>query len=292
VRTWRAEPLSRTRYAHGEGARWDDRRGELLWVDIGAGRLLRAPLEDVDAPRVHEVGTTLGAVTPYVAGGWLLAAGQGLVALDEQGRQHDVAELEPPGIRMNDATCDPQGRFFAGSMALDQAPGAASLHRLDRDGSVVAELRGLTISNGLGWSPDGTTAYLNDSGPSVTWAFDVDPETGALCRQRAFVRHECGYCDGMAVDDEGCLWVPLWDGAAVDRFAPDGRHIGQVRLDARQPSDCCLVDGQLVVTTATEGMHAPGPSDGLLHVVDVGVGGPPVTPYAGPPPWEAPAAAV
>lgn len=283
--TLRARPLSRTRYAHGEGVRWDARRQELLWVDIGAGRVLRAPLDEVDAPAVHEAGTTVGAVTPYEVGGWLLAAGRGLLAVDEAGAQHPVAALEPAGVRMNDAACDPQGRFWAGSMALDQQPGAASLHRLDADGTVTRVLRGLTISNGLGWSPDGRTAYLNDSGPSVTWAFDWDAETGALTRQRPLVEHEQGYCDGMAVDDEGCLWVGLWDAGAVDRIAPDGRRLARVELDARQPSDCCLVDGLLVITTATDGMHAPGPSDGLLHVVEVGVAGPPVTPYAGPPPW-------
>jgi sugar lactone lactonase YvrE len=102
------------RYAHGEGARWDARRGELLWVDIGAGRLLRAAPDAVDDPHVHEVGTTLGAATPYAAGGWLLAAGRGLQALDEQGGQHPVAELEPAGIRMNDATCDPHGPLLRG----------------------------------------------------------------------------------------------------------------------------------------------------------------------------------
>ena len=281
--TLRAEPLSRRRYALGEGIRWDARRDELLWVDIGAGRFLRAPLGRVDEPVVHEAGTTVGAVTPYADSGWLLAAGRGLLALDEQGREHPVAEIEPEGVRMNDAVCDPQGRFWAGSMALDHRPGAASLHRLGVDGVLTTVLRGLTISNGLGWSPDGRTAYLNDSGPSVTWAFDWDGDT--LSRQRPLVQHERGYCDGMAVDDEGCLWVPLWDAGAVDRIAPDGRRVDRVELDARQPSDCCLVGGLLVITTATVGMHAPGPTDGLLHVVDVGVGGPPVVPYAGRPPW-------
>jgi sugar lactone lactonase YvrE len=182
---------------------------------------------------------------------------------------------------MNDASCDPQGRFWAGSMAFDQTPGAASLHRLDADGTVHAVLRGLTISNGLGWSPQGDVMYLNDSGPSVTWAFDVDPTTGSLSRQRALVEHTDGACDGMAVDDEGCLWIPLWGGGAVDRFDPVGRRIARISLEARQPSDCCLVDGQLVITTATDGLWEPGPADGLLHIADVGVSGPPVTPYSG-----------
>jgi sugar lactone lactonase YvrE len=112
--------------------------------------VLRAALDDVDAPLVHTAGTTVGAATPCEAGGWLLAAGRGLVAVAEDGAQRVVVELEPAGIRMNDASCDPQGRFWAGSMAFDQTPGAASLHRLDADGSVQAVLRGLTISNGLG----------------------------------------------------------------------------------------------------------------------------------------------
>jgi sugar lactone lactonase YvrE len=281
LQTTRAERLSSTRYAHGEGARWDARRGELLWVDIGAGRVLRASLDEVDAPAVHQAGTTVGAVTPREDGGWLLAAGRGLLALDEDGTQRPVAELEPEGVRMNDASCDPQGRFWAGSMAFDQTPGAASLHRLDADGSVHPVLRGLTISNGLGWSPDATVMYLNDSGPSTTWAFDVEPETGTLSGQRALVEHTDGACDGMAVDDEGCLWIPLWGGSAVDRFDPAGRRIGRVSVDASQPSDCCLVDGRLIITTATNGLWEPGPADGLLHVAEVGVGGPPVTPYSG-----------
>lgn len=285
LQTWRASPLSPTRYSHGEGARWDARREELLWVDIGAGRFLRAPLDDLEHPTVHQARVPVGAVTPYDEGGWLLAAGRGLLALDEQGREHEMAVLEPEDVRMNDATCDPQGRFWAGSMAYDQTPGAATLHRVDLDGSVQPVLRGLTVSNGLGWSRDSRVLYLNDSGPSVTWAFDVDPRTGELSAQRPLVEHSDGACDGMAVDVEGCLWVPIWGGSAVDRFDPTGRRIGRVTLDARQPSDCCLVDGRLVITTATEGLDDPGPADGLLHVVDVGVAGPPVTPYRGRPPW-------
>ena len=286
MRTRTAEPMSEQVYAHGEGVRWDARRQELLWVDIGAGKLMRAPVDALDDPVVHEVGMPVGAVTPYASGGWLLAAGRGLHALHPDGSRHEIALLEPEHVRMNDASCDPQGRFWAGSMAYDQTPEAATLHRLDADGAITPVLRGLTISNGLGWSRDATTLYLNDSGPSVTWAFDVDADSGSLSNRRVLVGHTDGACDGMAVDEEGCLWVPLWGGSAVDRFDQDGRRIGRVALEARQPSDCCLVGGRLLITTATEGLHDAGPADGLLHAVDVGVTGPPVTPYAGAPPWE------
>lgn len=277
--TWRAEPLSTRRYAHGEGARWDARRQELLWVDIEAGRFLRAPLDRVDDPVEHDAGRPVGAVTPRAGGGWVLAAGQGLLALSEDGTQSEIALLEAEDVRMNDAACDPSGRFWAGSMAFAQTPGAASLHRLDPDGSVTTVLRELTISNGPGFSPDGRVLYLDDSGPSVTWAYDLTDD--GLGGRRTLVEHERGACDGLAVDDEGCLWVALWGGSAVERFDPSGRRIGRVELEASQPTDCCFASGRLVITTATDGLWQPGPSDGLLHVVDVGVDGPPVTPYAG-----------
>lgn len=288
MRTRDAEPLSDLRYAHGEGIRWDAARQELLWVDIGAGRFLRSPVDDVDRPVTLDAGVPVGAVTPYEQDGWLLAAGQGLMAVDGEARLHEIARLEPEALRMNDAACDPQGRFWAGSMAYDQTPGAAALHRLDADGTVTRVLRGLTISNGLGWSPAGDRMYLNDSGPSVTWVFEFDSASGSLSHQRRLVEHTDGACDGMAVDDEGCLWVALWGGSAVDRFDPDGRRTERVRVPAEQPSDCCLVDGRLIVTTAREGMWSPGPNDGRLHVAQVGVSAPAVTRYAGAPPWAAP----
>jgi sugar lactone lactonase YvrE len=215
------------------------------------------------------------------AGGLLLAAGRGLAAVDEHGGQREVAVLEPPDVRMNDAACDPAGRFWAGSMAYDARAGAGSLHRLDLDGRVATVLTDLTISNGLGWSPDGRAMYLNDSGPSVTWAFDYDPATGELSRQRALAHHDTGVCDGLAVDDDGCLWVALWGGSAVDRIAPDGRRLARLELPAVQPSDCCLVGTDLVITTAWHDLDRPSSYDGRLYVADVGVGGPPMTPYAG-----------
>jgi sugar lactone lactonase YvrE len=274
----RAEPLSAARYDHGEGVRWDAERGELLWVDITAGRFLRAPLDAVDDPTVVQVDRPVGAVTPVASGGWLLAAGRGLLHVDGDDVR-EVAELEPASVRMNDASCDPTGRFWAGSMAYDAAEGAASLHRLDLDGSVRTVLRDLTISNGLGWSPDGSVLYLNDSGPSVTYAFDlVDGELG---ERRVLVHHEDGLGDGMAVDDEGFLWIPLWGGGFVDRYDPAGRRVLRIDVPARQPSDCCLVDGRLVITTARRDLAEPGPDDGRLLVADVGVSGPPVTPFRG-----------
>jgi sugar lactone lactonase YvrE len=276
----RAQQLSTLSYEHGEGVRWDAARDRLLWVDIGAGRVQAASLSSIDTPDVREAGTPVGAVTTTASGALLLAAGEGLLTIDDGG-QRQVAVLEPPHVRMNDAACDPAGRFWAGSMAYDGSEGAGSLHRLDLHGEVSTVLTGLTISNGLGWSPDARTMYLNDSGPSVTWAFDYAIDTGEISNRRALAHHDNGVCDGLAVDDEGCLWVALWGGAAVDRIAPDGRRLQRIDVPVRQPSDCCLVGEDLVITTARHGLSGPGDADGRLFIAHVGVSGPPLQPFAG-----------
>src|ERR671918_744895 len=157
----------------GEGPRLDPRTGEVLWVDIMAGRLYRCRW---DAGRLHtiaviEVGRHLGAVAPVDApgGGWVAAAGQGFAHVAEDGTVTVLAEPEAGQAgrtRMNDGACDPQGRFWAGSMAYDYdtSPGAGTLYRMDHDGTVTPVVTGVTISNGLGWSPDGTTMYFADTG--------------------------------------------------------------------------------------------------------------------------------
>ena len=166
-----------------EGARWDAGRGELLRVDIIAGRVYRDRVAADGAlipVRSYQVPTTVGAITP-VAGddGWLLAAGRGFVHLDPDGSLYTIAEVAPAGARMNDGACDPQGRFWAGSMADDHRAGGGALYRLDRHGRIEQMLSGLTIPNGLGWSPDCSTMYLIDSGPRVVHAYRVRPRHAA-----------------------------------------------------------------------------------------------------------------
>src|SRR6185503_8686605 len=119
----------------------------------------------------------------------------------------------PVATRMNDGSCDPAGRFWAGSMGYGEEPGAGSLYRLDLDGSVQRILGGLTISNGLGWSPDATTMYVADSGTATVTRYPYDAGTGTLGAGEPFLRAEPdrdGTPDGLAVDVDGHLWVAFW----------------------------------------------------------------------------------
>ena len=121
-------------------ARWDAERGELLWVDIIDAWLHRGRLGDDGL--LHEVTSIqfdrfVGAVAPVAGGGYVLAAGGGFLFAEASGLVRELAQPEAgrDDVRMNDGACDPQGRFWAGTMALDESPGAGVLYRLELDGT-------------------------------------------------------------------------------------------------------------------------------------------------------------
>jgi sugar lactone lactonase YvrE len=246
----------------GEGSRWHSSTGELLWVDITGGMLFREFVDDaghLTRVATHEASMPVGAVAPVAAiGGWVLAAGRGFAYLPEDGPLRVVAETDAvAGARMNDGACDRRGRFWAGAVAHDLAPGASSLYRLDGDGSVSPVLRGLTISNGIGWSPDGSTMYLADSGPGCVFAFDFDEPAGELSSRRVLIELDAGegVPDGLTVDDQGCLWVAVYGGSEVRRYSPSGALLERVPVPARQVTSCCFggpLGTTLFITTARE----------------------------------------
>ena len=173
----------------------------------------------------------------------MLAAGPGFLFIDDSGGVHELAqpEADRTDVRMNDGACDPQGRFWAGTMAYDESPGAGSLYRLELDGTCTTVLTGLTISNGIGWSPDASTMYLNDSGTGRVDAFHFSGATGAISERRTLVHiDEPGVApDGLTVDEDGAIWVAL--GAAppstgthpTDRSSPACRYRSSVPPPAR-----------------------------------------------------------
>ena len=284
----------------GEGARWDARRDELLRVDILAGRVFRDRVDDGGSlvpVRAYSVPGTIGAITPIEGDdGWLLAAGRGFVHLLPDGAQRPIAEVAPAGTRMNDAACDPQGRLWAGTLADDHRPGGGALYRLDRDGRIERVLSGLTISNGLGWSPDGETMYLADSGPRVIHAFAFDAAQGTISAGRILVTipQEVGVPDGLTVDAAGNLWVAVYGTGCVRRYAPNG-ELRQVLDVPAEQSTCCAFGGpgmtRLYVTTATEGWsnerRRAEPAAGLVYRLDTDAVGRPAFPFRPDPDWWA-----
>ncbi|MEE1754470.1 SMP-30/gluconolactonase/LRE family protein [Streptomyces sp. SP18CS02] len=284
-----------------EGPVWHAGRAELLWVDITAGLIHRAPLvardDDSGLPDLGRRVTLsldrpVGAIAPCASGGLLAAAGTAFLRVDDRGGQSEFAApvLPDDGTprRMNDAKCDPQGRLLAGTMAYDVTPGAGALYRLDPGGAVVTLLDSVTISNGLGWSPDGRLMYYADSPTRRVDVFDHDPVTGALSARRPFAgTGPTGEPDGLSVDTEGRVWVAVWGAGQVRAYTPDGALHAVVTVPASQVSSCAFAGPDLdvlVITTASEGLSpeqlAKEPLAGRIFVCRPGATGLPIPSFA------------
>ena len=233
---WPARP-SRTRSARGPAG--TPVAASCCGSTSRPGRVYRDRVGDDGAlhpVRDYRLPGTVGAIAPIDGDdGWLLAADRGFTHLAPDGGHRVIAEVAPEGTRMNDAACDPQGRFWAGTLADDHHAGGGALYRLDGSGRAEQMLDGLTIPNGVGWSLDGTTMYLVDSGPRVIHAFAFDADRGAISDERILVTvpEDVGSPDGMTVDAGGDLWVAVYGGGRVQRYSPEGDLHGGVRRPGR-----------------------------------------------------------
>src|SRR5690348_16580994 len=188
----------------------------------------------------HHVGTVAAVLRPRSEGGAVIGVERGSALEDPEGRITYLDDLwSSDDIRMNEGACDPDGRFYCGSMAYDQRVGAASLYRLDPVRSVRVVLASITVSNGLDWSPDGTRAYFNDTATHRISVFDYDYALG-LTRRRLFVdlSEEGLRPDGLTVDAEGGVWTALSNGGAVRRYTLYGRLADVVEVPAGKVTAC------------------------------------------------------
>jgi sugar lactone lactonase YvrE len=171
-------------------------------------------------------------------------------------------EADAPTTRFNDGKCDAAGRFWAGTMALDVAPGAGALYRLDPDYRVTRALSGVTLSNGLDWTTDNRSMYYIDSPTRGVDAFEFDLEQGVLGARRRLISipREAGTPDGMTLDTDGGIWVALHGSGSVGRYHPDGRLERVIRVpSARLVTSCAFGGpdmGDLYITSMSDGLSA------------------------------------
>lgn len=288
----RAEQVTEPLAEDGEGPCWWP-TGELKYVDMSAGDVLTLTA-DGTVHRVH-CGTVAAALRPRAGGGAVVA----LERCFALARDDDLSDLTPlpevwdgSGVRFNDGGCDPQGRFYCGTMAYAKTPGAASMFRLSpgADGGYATERLwgGATISNGFMFSPDGSLAYYNDSATRRTDVFDYDPQHG-LTHRRPFAGFEDAddevVPDGLCVDSEGAVWVAAWAGSQVRRYLADGRLDGVVEVGASRVSACTFGGPALdilYITTSKEGVPAGAePAAGALFAARPGVVGQRALTFAG-----------
>jgi len=279
----------------GEGPLWSSTGQALYWVDIEGHRFYRyQPASGVQES--FDVGLPVGVLAPRAAGGLVMATKRGFALWDAPAQPLRFLadpEADRPQMRFNDGAVDCQGRFWAGTMCEvpeQRQGGEGKLYRLDPDGSIRVMETGLTISNGIGWSPDNHTMYLTDSPLYMIYAYDFDPATGAIRNRRPFTHtpDEDGVPDGLTVDSEGYVWSVRWGGWKLTRYDPAGNQERKVRLPVQYPTSCAFGGAnldELYITSAWtelgEKQKQEQPFAGDLFRVKMDIKGMEQPPFAG-----------
>jgi sugar lactone lactonase YvrE len=281
----RADQLTDPITFHGEGPVFSPAWGGLSLVDMFAGDVLT--LDAAGSVSRRHIDTVAAALRPRIGGGAVIAVERGFALENTDGTLLRLPELwSDTSVRMNEGGTAPDGSFYCGSMAYDQRAGAGSLYRLAPDGTVSVALPRVTISNGLGWSPDGSLAYYNDTPTGRIAVFDWSADTGLTgMRTFATIPDEDGSPDGLTVDSAGGVWVALYGGGAVRRYTPQGDLDDVIEVGAERVTACTFGGedlSRLYITTSREGLE-PGedPLAGSVFTAVPGATGLPVTPFAG-----------
>jgi sugar lactone lactonase YvrE len=257
-------PVVAARARLGECPVWDVDRQLLFWVDVHNHRVHQFnPATGND--RFFETGDVVPAILSAGQGRLLIALSDRLAFLDTETGAIDMLyqiQFPYPNTRFNDGKCDAQGRVWIGS--ISEAPEQAELYRYDPDGSLHVMEKGLTISNGLGWSPDQSTFYLTDSAKHRIYAYDFDIEAGTITNRRIFVDLSQEIVDGtvvepdgLTIDQQGNLWSALWNGWRVACFNAKGEEIHSIKLPVQRPTSVTFGGAELTdlyITSASVGL--------------------------------------
>ena len=242
----------------GEGAVWNPKTGELLWINI-TGKILNFYKPETRNNKEMFTGQMIGTVVPTESGVVLVALQNGIYQLNtETGTKKLIIDPEEnlPNNRFNDGKCDPAGRFWAGTMSINDEKNAGALYRLDSDSSIHKMVENVSISNGIVWSLDNAKMYYIDTPTQKVLAYDYNNETGEIDNPKIAIEipEEMGFPDGMTIDAEGNVWVALWGGSAVSCWNPEtGELLRTIEIPAKNITSCAFGDndlGTLYITTA------------------------------------------
>ena len=284
-----AELIVNLKCTIGEGPVWDASARTIYWVDL-LGNMIHAFEGPSGKVSSMNVGQNTGCVALREKGGLVAALQHGFYTVDMRDlsmQQIGDPDAHRPENRFNDGKCDCEGRLWAGTMSkkLDSGYGdsgpVGSVYCLEPDWNISMKIEQVTISNGMGWSPDNSTFYYIDSPTRTVVAYDFDPSQGRISGKRVVVSLPEGFIgmpDGMCVDGEGMLWIALWGGGAVVRWDPiTGKMQERLPVPALNVSSCTFGGedlGDLIITTARLGTDTEVyPEAGGLFKIKPGVKG-------------------
>jgi sugar lactone lactonase YvrE len=276
------QPLPVPAQLLGESPFWHPDEAALYWCDIPGQALHRwGPLHTGGQPqhRHWSFDAQPGSLAPRPGGQLLVAFRDGLFNFNPATGLRTLL-LAPPynpaEQRFNDGKADPQGRFWVGTISDARRP-VATLYRSGAGAgsgavsgsgahAITAMASGITVSNGLAFSPSAQHMYWSDTASHRIFVFDFDAATGALANQQTWAQFDAkvpgqhidsyaGRPDGAAVDAEGCYWVAMFEGQRLLRLSPQGQVLQVVPLPVRCATMPCFGGPDLrtlFVTTAKD----------------------------------------
>ena len=269
----------------GEGPIWTPETNSVTWTDITQNTFHTA---NIDTGKTESFGvpSMIGAIAQTKDGHYIAATQKGFARISLEGKYSPLHSFLQDDMRMNDGKVDPAGRFWAGSMALSFEKDRGSLYVLETDNSYQKVLGNITLSNGMGWSPDAQYFYYIDSIPGVLKRFEYDLDNGKISNPKNLITFAAasGVPDGMSVSSDGKLVVALWDGGRIEIYEPTGAKVSEIKLGVSRPT-CCTFAGPnqdiLIVSTASQGIdRADEPLAGkILAVTGTGLSGLPTQQY-------------
>ena len=280
------EHVLEVRNVIGEGPVWHSQEGFLYWVNfIEQYQILRFSPQTRRLD-VFEAGMPVMALGIRKAGGFIAATAKGIANWDT-GRNLFDPFCDPlagrAGIRFNDAATDSKGRFWVGTLNDNNPKGPdGELFCLQGDHSLRLMDKDITVSNGIGWSPDRKIMYFTDSFRYAIYAYDYSAESGTILNRRTFVQTppDGGLPDGLTVDTEGFVWSAYCGGWRVVRYDPEGKVDREYRLPVANPTSCAFGGAnldELYITSAALGLSEEHkrqhPQSGDLFCLKAGVAG-------------------
>lgn len=269
----------------GEGPIWTPETNSVTWTDITQNTFHTA---NIDTGKTESFGvpSMIGAIAHTKDGHYIAATQKGFARISIDGQYSPLHSFLQDDMRMNDGKVDPAGRFWAGSMALSFEKDRGSLYILETDNSYQKVLDNITLSNGMGWSPDAQYFYYIDSIPGVLKRFEYDLDNGKISNPKNLITFAAasGVPDGMSVSSDGKIVVALWDGGRIEIYEPTGAKVSEIKLGVSRPT-CCTFAGPnqdiLIVSTASQGIdRADEPLAGkILAVTGTGLSGLPTQQY-------------
>ena len=226
----------------GEGPIWNEAKRTITWVDITGKKWHRLAI-DSGSVETHSVPTMLGAAVETNNGELLGAVEEGFAKMNLNKDGYFVTHnFLPEEERMNDAKADAKCRWWSGSNAIDFTAGAGKLHKLDLEGNVTVMEQGLTLPNGLGWSPDNRYFYFIDTFARSMYRYDFDLEAGQISNRSLFIEFadDGSFPDGMCVASDGTLFVAMWSGARIEVFSANGKSLESIKMPVKSPTSCAF----------------------------------------------------